>query len=97
MIERRTTKIYLKSLPPLTVHKLVNEYKIPSPYKEILLTVCAEDISGFKALDHLSKTYHINISYWQLTTKLSKALDKFRISHRNFYKNVDIENLSDIL
>lgn len=84
-IENRATKIYLKSLPPLTVKKLVNDYEIPSPYKEVLITICAEHISGFRALDHLAKKYNINIQYWTLLRYFKKGLEMFRESHKKFY------------
>lgn len=87
-IENRATKIYLKSLPPLTVKKLVNQYEIPSPYKEILITICAEHISGFKALDHLEEKYNIRIEYWTLVRYFKIGLEMFRKSHSHFYVDI---------
>lgn len=85
-IENRATKIYLKSLPPLTVHKLLDDYKIPSPYKEILITACVERKEGFAGIRHLEKEYNINIAYRTFGRKLREALEMFRESHKRFYK-----------
>lgn len=86
-IENRATKIYIKSLPPLTAIKLINNYKIPSPFKEVLITACVERLEGFKGCDYLSETYNINIGYWTFGVKLKEALEMFRKSHQEFYKN----------
>lgn len=84
-IENRATKIYLKSLPPLTIKKLVNLYELPTPYKEILITIFAENKTGFKILDHLEKEHKIYISYFQLLRYTKRALEKFRVAHKDFY------------
>lgn len=85
-IENRATKIYLKNLPPLTTHKLIEKYKIPSPYKEILITACVERKEGFCGIRHLEKEYNINITYRTFVRKLREALEMFRESHKEFYK-----------
>ena len=85
-IENRATKLYLKSLPPLTVYKLLDEYKIPSPHREILITTCVEGKEGYKGMKHLAETYHLYIEYWTLGRRLKEALEKFRISHSTYYK-----------
>ncbi len=86
-VENRATKVYIKSLPPLTALKLIDEYKIPSPYKEILITVCVERKDGFTAIRYLAKNYNINIEYWTLGRRLKEALEMFRNSHKEFYKD----------
>lgn len=86
-VENRATKIYIKSLPPLTALKLIEEYKIPSPYKEILITACVERKEGFKGICYLSEKYNINIEYWTFGRKLREALEMFRESHKLFYKD----------
>ena len=84
-IENRATKIYLKSLPPLTVYNLLDSYKIPSPFKEILITVCVNKKEGFPAMNYLAKEYNIHIEYWTLGRRLKEALEMFRESHRTYY------------
>ena len=84
-IENRATKVYLKSLPPLTVYKFLDNYKIPSPYKEILITVCIHRKEGFVAMKHLAKEYNIHIEYWTLERRLKEALEMFRESHKTYY------------
>lgn len=88
-IENRTTKVYLKSLPPLTAIELIENYKIPSPLKEVLLTACVARKEGFKGCDYLAKTYHVYLGYWTFGVKLKKALEMFRKSHAKYYKDVD--------
>lgn len=84
---RRATKIYLKHLPvPLAKH-LVEEYEIPSPEKEVLLSACVAHKGGFAGVEHLKKTYGINISYWQFVSYLARGLDRFYATH--LYKGKD--------
>lgn len=83
-IEKRKTKQYIKSLPPVEVEQLLEEYKIPSPHKEILYLVCVEKCPNFFVVaDKLSKRYGINMSTWQIGYRLAEALEKFA-SAKNF-------------
>lgn len=77
----RATKLYIKHLPPILATKLIEEYKIPTPYKEVLLSACVENKGGFKGVEYLSKQYGINISYWQFVQYLRKGLDIFYKTH----------------
>lgn len=77
----RATKIYIKHLPPVLATKLINEYKIPSPFREVLLSACVENKGGFAGVAHLSEKYDIHISYWQFVNYLGKALDIFYKAH----------------
>lgn len=79
-IENRATKVYLKSLAPIEVIKKVNEYKIPSPFKEVLLTACVDRKEGFEGCDHLAKEYEIHLGYWTFGRRLKEALEMFRKS-----------------
>lgn len=80
-IENRATKIYLKSLPPLEALSLLHKYKIPSPYKEVLIAACIERKEGFAGCDFLTESYNIHLSYWTFVRRLKEALDMFRKSH----------------
>lgn len=51
-IENRAVKLYIKELPPSVAIDLFEQYKIPSPYKEILTIVCVERKGGYKAMRH---------------------------------------------
>lgn len=83
-IEKRKTKQYIKSLSPLEAEQLLDKYKIPSPYKEILYLVCVEKCPNFFVVaDELSKRHNVNMSTWQIGYRLSEALDKFA-SAKNF-------------
>ena len=84
-IETRATKLYLKSLPPLTALKFIDDYKIPSPHKEILITACVERKEGYKGMRYLAETYNIHIEYWTLGRRLKEALEMFRKSHSQYY------------
>lgn len=87
-VENRATKVYLKSLPPLTAIKLIEAYHIPSPYKEILITVCVERLEGFKGCDYLAENYNIHIGYWTFGAKLKEALEMFRKSHNEYHVDI---------
>ncbi len=80
-IENRATKIMLKNMPPYMVEELVALYKIPSPYKEILIACCVKDLPQFKAMSWIAKEYQIHIEFRTYKRKLAEALEKFRIAH----------------
>lgn len=84
---RRATKIYLKHLPPLLATKLINDYQIPSPEREVLLSACVARKGGFAGVENLQKEYGINISYWKFVSCLSNGLDMFYNTH--LYKGND--------
>lgn len=85
-IENRATKLYLKELPPLEAIEFIEKYKIPSPYKEILITACVARKEGFVGMDYLSEKYQINIQYRTFGRKLKEALEMFRRSHIKYYR-----------
>lgn len=80
-IENRATKLYLKELPPLTVYDLLDKYRIPTPFKEILIAVCILKLKDFPALDYLQEKYNIHLSYRTYVRRLKDALEMFRKSH----------------
>lgn len=84
---RRATKIYLKHLPVPLVKRLIEEYEIPTPEKQVLLSACVERKGGFAGVEYLRKTYGINISYWQFVSYLARGLDRFYTTH--LYKGKD--------
>lgn len=65
--ENRSTKVYLKDLPPIEALNYINKYQIPTPYKEVLIVVCVKHKNVFDAIDYLHKEYRINLSYWTFT------------------------------
>jgi len=76
-IETRAVKEFLRSKPPLQVHDLLEEYKIPSPYKEVLIACCACRLDAFPAISYLEEKYNLNISYWHYVKLLKEALTMF--------------------
>lgn len=53
-IENRAVKLFIKELPPAEALEKIEQYKIPSPYKEILTIVCVERVVGrYKAMSIL--------------------------------------------
>jgi len=88
-IENRATKLYLKNLPPLKAIEFIETYKLPSPYKEILITACVERKEGFVGMDYLSEKYNINIQYRTFGRKLREALEMFRRSHAEYYRPIN--------
>ena len=92
-IEKRKTKQYIKSLPPVQLQQKLDEYKIPSPHKEILYLVCAERCPNFFVVaDQLSSRFGINMTTWQIGYRLSEALDKFA-SAKNYSENGDSSSI----
>lgn len=85
-IENRATKLYLKNLPPLKAIQLIEDYKIPSPYKEVLISACVVRKEGFAGMDYLSETYNIHIEYRTFVRKLREGLEMFRRSHIEYYR-----------
>ena len=79
--ENRATKLYLKSLAPLEVTELLSKYKIPSPYKEVIVCACIYRKEGFAGCDMLAEYFNIHISYWTFGRRLKEALKMFRKSH----------------
>lgn len=83
-IENRAVKLYIKELPPSVAIDLFEQYKIPSPYREILTIVCVERVVGrYKAMSILAERYKIYIDYWTFGRRLKDALEMFRKSHKN--------------
>ena len=80
-IENRATKLYLKELAPLRAIELIEQYRIPSPYKEVLIVSCVERRRDFDAIYHLEKNYNINLSYRTYVRRLKDGLEMFCKSH----------------
>lgn len=77
-IENRATKLYLKELPPCVAIELIDKYKIPPIYKEILVAVCVERRFIYPAMRHLSEEHGINLEYKTFCRRLKEALEMFR-------------------
>lgn len=86
-IENRATKLYLKELAPLQALKLFDDYKLPTPYKEILTAVCVMRLKDFPAMDYLEEHHNIRLSYITFRRKTKQALEMFRKSHRLMTQN----------
>lgn len=80
-VDNRATKIYLKELAPLQALELLERYKIPSPFKEILIAVCVKRLKDYPAMDWLEEEHHIHISYITFRRKTKQALEMFRKSN----------------
>lgn len=61
--------------------ELIEKYKIPSPYKEVLIVSCIERRKDFDAISHLEEYYNINLSYRTYVRRLRDSLEMFRKSH----------------
>lgn len=80
-IETSSTKFYLRDLAPQEALDKIEAFKIPSPYKEILIASCVEELDAFPAIDYLEEKYNIVMSYWTYVRSLKKALIKFRAAN----------------
>lgn len=76
--QNRIAKIYIKSLAPNEAIDLINSYNIPSPHKEVLISACVYNRSGFEGCDFVADNYNIHIGYWDFVKKLKEALIIFR-------------------
>lgn len=77
-IERRATKIYLRSLAPRVAINSINLCQLPSPWREVLICACVDRKEGYKGIDYLAEYYNIHIDYWTFVRRLKEALDMFR-------------------
>ena len=84
----KITKTYLMELSPIEAYELIEKYKIPTPYKELLEIVCIKRQKGFKILDKLEKDYKIYMEYWTMIKEFDVALDMFYKSNQYFIKNI---------
>lgn len=83
-VETSSTKLYLRELAPMEAIDKIESFRIPSPYKEILIACCVEQLDAFPAIDYLEEKYQIHISYWTYVRQLKKALILFR--NANLYQ-----------
>lgn len=51
--ENRAIKIHIKEMAPMTAIQKIEDYKIPTPYKEILIALVNRK-EGYEALDYLA-------------------------------------------
>lgn len=80
-IETSSTKFYLRELAPLEAIHKIESFRIPSPYKEILIASCVEQLDAYPAMDYLEEKYNMHINYWTYVRSLKKALLKFRTAN----------------
>ena len=78
--DNRAIKLYIKNLAPLIAEELIDNYRIPSPHREVLLTACVARKEGYAGCDYLEKTYHISLGYWTFGRRLKEGLEMFRKS-----------------
>lgn len=86
-------KLYLMHLPPVRVLELLDEYRIPSPYKEVIIVTCVDKIPRIPAQAHLAKKYDIHISFWQFGDRLRDGLDMFAKTHKMLKRDFSSELL----
>lgn len=80
-IDNRATKLYIKSLALNKAYELLDLYRIPSPYKEVLIVSCILKLKDFKAIETLEKEFNIYIGFWTYVRRLKESLCMFRKSH----------------
>lgn len=77
-------KIHIKEMAPMTAIQKIEEYKIPTPYKEILIALVNRK-EGYEALDYLAEKFSIHMGYWTYGRRLKESLQMFRKSNLDFY------------
>lgn len=80
-LENRCTKLYIKSLPAPLALELIDKYKIPSPCREVLITVCVDRKGGYAGVHHLHQKFEISLGYWTFVERLRDALEMFYKTH----------------
>lgn len=86
-------KLYLMHLPPVRVYQLLDEYKIPSPHKEVLILTCVEKLDRYPAMHKLKQDYNIYISFWQFGDRLRDGLSMFAETHKMMKRDYSSELL----
>lgn len=76
----------LMEMAPIEAYEILEKYKIPTPYKELLEIICIERYKGYKILDKLEEKYHIYMEYWTMIKEFDEALDMFYKSNQYFVK-----------
>lgn len=84
--ENRAIKIHIKEMAPITAIQKIEDYKIPTPYKEILIALVNRK-EGYEALDYLAEKFSIHMGYWTYGRRLKESLQMFRKSNLDFYAN----------
>lgn len=89
-LERKCTLTVIKALPPKLLKHYIEEFEIPSPYKEILTVAYLENYKGYSILTRLEEKYNISMPFWTYYRRLNKALDIFRVSYLFYVDKSDI-------
>ena len=76
-IDNRSTKVYIKSLPPVQAYDMIARYKIPTPQRECLIAMI-NGKEGFEGCDYLAEHYQIHMGYWTFGRRLKDGLEIFR-------------------
>ena len=73
-----------KEMAPMTAIQKIEDYKIPTPYREILIALVNRK-EGYEALDYLAEKFSIHMGYWTYGRRLKESLQMFRKSNLDFY------------
>ena len=82
----KIAKLHLMDMAPIEALDLLEKYKIPTPYKELLEIICIKRIKGFQILDELERLYNIKMNYYTMIINFDIALDMFYKSNQYFSK-----------
>ncbi len=79
-VDNKRLKNRLKNLPPIVVHNKLELYKIPTPYKEIIVLTCIDKLNVELAMEELRVRYGIGLNYWNFILKTREAFNLFNRS-----------------
>ena len=82
----KIAKLHLMEMAPIEAIDLIEKYKIPTPYKELLQIICIKRVKGFRILDELEDKYNIKMNYYTMIINFDIALDMFYKSNQYFSK-----------
>lgn len=82
----KIAKLHLMEMAPIEAIEILDKYKIPTPYRELLEIICIKRVKGFRILDELEKQYNIKMNYYTMIINFDIALDMFYKSNQYFSK-----------
>lgn len=81
---KSSTKKFLMDLPPKMARHYIEEFELPTPYREILIAICILRLKGYAIEAYLDKEHKIKMPLWTIRRNFKEALDMFRKSYEKY-------------
>lgn len=82
-----STKKFLMDLPPKMARHYIEDFELPTPYKEILIAICILRLKGYAIESYLDEEYKIKMPTYTIRRNFKKALAMFRVSYEKYVDN----------